>query len=183
MNRLSLRLLCALWGLLASIACGAIPEHWFADKAKLLTATRETCYATFPARNLVLFELPEALVPAFASPPETREIVAGEAYFIDHCLNHHPEVPDSVYRQIDHFLTSPEEVIQDRRSGGDALVLTQTIEGVRYALVIRHHSDKRLLLYKTLFPAKKKLYPKLPRWKPDQASRRKTSAALSHGRR
>ena len=158
------RFCCGLLLLLATAARAAIPEAWFADKATLSAATREQCYAIFPARHEVLFILPEALVSAFASPPKTREIVAGEAYFIDHCLNHHPEVPDAIYRQIDDILSSPEEIIQDCRNGGDALVLSKTLSGTRYALVIRHHPDKRLLLYKTLFPAKKKLYPRLPRW-------------------
>lgn len=157
-------LFCAWLLLLAAAARAAIPEAWFADKATLSTATREQCYATFPARHIALFTLPEALAPAFTSPPRTRKIVAGEAYFIDHCLNHHPDVPDDVYRQIERILESPEEVIQDRRDGGDALVLAKTIAGTRYALVIRHHPEKRLLLYKTLFPVKKKLYPRLPRW-------------------
>lgn len=171
----SLRLfLCALL-FLAAAACAAIPERWFADKATLTTATREACYATFPARNVVLFTLPEALVPAFETPPQTRKIVAGEAYFIDHCLNHHPEVPDAIYRQIEEILERPEEVIQDRRNGGDALVLTKTFEGTRYVLVIRHHPDKRLLLYKTLFPSKKKVYPRLPRWQPEREAAREQS--------
>lgn len=171
----SLRLfLCALL-FLAAAARAAIPESWFADKATLTTATREECYATFPARNVVLFTLPEVLVPAFETPPKTRKIVAGEAYFIDHCLNHHPEVPDAIYRQIETILKRPEEVIQDRRNGGDALVLTKTFEGTRYVLVIRHHPDKRLLLYKTLFPSKKKVYPRLPRWQPEREAVREPS--------
>ena len=163
--------LCALL-CLAAVARAAIPESWFADKATLTTATREACYAAFPARNVVLFTLPEALIPAFETPPQTRKIVAGEAYFIDHCLNHHPEVPDAIYRRIEEILAQPEEVIQDRRNGGDALVLTKTFEGKRYVLVIRHHPDKRLLLYKTLFPSKKKVYPRLPRWQPEQEAAR-----------
>lgn len=171
----SLRLfLCALL-CLAAAARAAIPESWFADKETLTTATREECYATFPARNVVLFTLPEALVSAFETPPQTRKIVAGEAYFIDHCLNHHPEVPDAIYRRIEEILAKPEEVIQDRRNGGDALVLTKTFEGKRYVLVIRHHPDKRLLLYKTLFPSKKKVYPRLPRWQPEREAVREPS--------
>ena len=58
---------------------------------------------------------------------------------------------------------------------GDALVLTKTFEGTRYVLVIRHHPDKRLLLYKTLFPSKKKVYPRLPRWQPEREAAREQS--------
>ncbi len=144
----------------------AIPEAWFAAKAAIGEATREVIYATSTRRNRVIGELPADLLAAFVEPPADGRVWVGEAYFIDHCLNHHPDVEDAIYRRLQEFLDSPEEVIQDRREARDGLILTKTIAGQGYALVLRHYGGTRgQIVYKTLYPIKPNRYPHLPRFK------------------
>ena len=143
----------------------AIPEQWFADKAALEPGvTKAEIYHALPKRHHAIGELPAALVSAFKTPPSNLTIYVGEAYFVDHCLNHHPDVSDSVYRCLDEILAAPEEVILDRREGRDAIILSKTIDSRLYLLVLRHYPPQ--IVYKTLFPAdKERPYPALPRWR------------------
>ncbi len=150
------------WLLMMSIAFGAIPEQWFADKAALGEATREECYARLPKRHEVIALFPEAYMNAFKQRPRSTNIYAGEAYFIDHCLNHHPDVKDDIYRQIETILASPDEVIQDRRKGRDGILFVKQIDGMHYVLALRRYPSGDVL-YKTLYPATPPIFPKLPR--------------------
>ena len=149
----------------AMVGGTAIPEQWFADKAALEPGvTKAEIYHALPKRHYPIAELPAALVPAFKTSPSDLTIYVGEAYFVDHCLNHHPDVPDAVYRRLDEILAAPEEVILDRREGRDAIILSKTIDSRLYLLVLRHYPPQ--IVYKTLFPAdKERPYPTLPRWR------------------
>ncbi len=164
-----MRFVAFLFGIL-SLALGwcAIPETWLHDKAILLTEeaplpTREELFTRYPRTHIAVATLPERYRDAFALPPEDTTIYVGEAYFIDHCVHHHPDVGDDIYRQVQDILDAPDEVIIDRRQNGDGLVFSKKLGAKHYALVIRHYPDGGLV-YKTLFPVGKKLYPKLPRY-------------------
>lgn len=155
--------------LLVAAVClrGAIPEAWFADKARLGATDRDAIYACLPTRHQPIATLPESLAEAFREPPADLTIHIGEAYFVDHCLNHHPEVPDAVYRKLQEILDDPEEVILDRRGGKDGLVLTKRLSGTLYVLALRHYpAPQSQIAYKTLFPSNKRPYPNLPRFTP-----------------
>lgn len=158
--------LLALLLLLAAICLrGAIPEAWFADKARLGAADRDAIYACLPTRHQPIATLPEHLAGAFRERPADLTIHIGEAYFVDHCLNHHPEVPDAVYRTLQDMLDAPEEVILDRRGGKDGLLLTKRLSGTLYVLALRHYpAPQSQIAYKTLFPSNKRPYPNLPRF-------------------
>lgn len=160
--------LLALVLLLAALCLhGAIPEAWFADKARLGEADRSTVYTRLPTRHQPIAALPERLADAFRERPADLTVYIGEAYFVDHCLNHHPEVPDAVYRRLQDILDAPEEVILDRRNGKDGLVLTKRLEGTLYVLALRHYpAPQSQIAYKTLFPSNKRPYPNLPRFTP-----------------
>lgn len=155
--------LVALFFAMAAVA--AIPERWFADKATLAPGiAKAEIYHALPTGHRPIGELPAALASAFKTPPTDLTIYVGEAYFVDHCLNHHPDVPDAVYRRLDEILAAPEEVILDRREGRDAIILSKTIDSRLYLLVLRHYPPQ--IVYKTLFPAdKERPYPTLPRWR------------------
>ncbi len=157
----------ALW--VAATGWGAIPEAWFAHKAELLASTdptelpsRDELFATYPRRSIEVATLPERYLTAFAGVPASPKIYVGEAYFIDHCIHHHPDVTDDIYRQIQTILDTPDEIVVDRRDDRDGLVFAKTLNGKTYALVIRRYPNGTLA-YKTLFPVGKKLYPRLPR--------------------
>ena len=162
-----LRLGMFLFAFFVAMSLGAtIPERWFVDKGALAPGvTKAEIYRSLPTRHRPIGELPVALAAAFKTPPTDLTIFVGEAYFIDHCLNHHPDVPDTIYRRFDDILETYEEVILDRREGRDAIILTKKLDGRPYLLVLRHYPPQ--LVYKTLFPADKaRPYPALPRWKP-----------------
>lgn len=153
--------------LCASFLFAAIPEQWLQDKADVeIPISREACFVKFPRKHIAIATLPEHFADAFEVAPVDLKIYVGEGYFIDHALNHHPDVEDVIYRSIEEILEAPDEVIIDRRKGHDSLVFHKTIHGKGYALVVRHYHDNHTggqLVYKTLFPVGKSLYPKLPR--------------------
>ncbi len=168
MKRWLLGILLTLW--LVATGWGAIPEVWFTHKAELLASTettelptRDELFAMYARRSVEVATLPKRYMAAFAEMPKSPKIYVGEAYFIDHCVHHHPDVEDAIYRQIQAILDAPDEVIIDRREERDGLVFSKALEGKTYALVIRRYPDGTLA-YKTLFPVGKKLYPRLPRF-------------------
>lgn len=168
--------LLAIAVLFATLLSAAFPERWFIDKAALLPGiSKAEIYRRLPTRHRPIAELPVKFAPAFKSLPADLTIFAGEAYFVDHCLNHHPDVADSVYRRIEEFLAEPEEIVLDRRDGKDAVIFLKRLEGRLYAVVIRHYGAAQLV-YKTCFPCDgAKPYPKLPRWVPPEDSMRNAS--------
>lgn len=170
--------LLALFLLLAALCLhGAIPEAWFADKARLGEADRSAVYARLPTRHQPIAALPERLANAFRERPGDLTVYIGEAYFVDHCLNHHPEVPDSVYRRLQEMLDDPEEVILDWRGGKDGLVLTKRLDGTLYVLALRHYpAPQSQIAYKTLFPSHKRPHPNLPRFTLPPLQRRNQSS-------
>ncbi len=154
-----------IWFLLVGLAFGAVPEHWFEDKALLGSATREAIYAALPKRHEPIATLPSAAQAAFKEPPKSLKIYAGEAYFVDHCLNHHPDVPNAIYRQMDSILSQPDEMIIDRRKGRDGLLFVKRMEDKTCVLVVARYPSGDLL-YKTLYFATPPIFPKLPRFSP-----------------
>lgn len=144
---------------------GAIPEAWFTDKARFASADRNAVYARLPTRHQPIGTLPERLSGAFRERPDDLTVYIGEAYFVDHCLNHHPEVTDAIYRRLQEILDAPEEVILDQRGHKDGLVLSKHLNGTRYVLALRHYpAPQSQIVYKTLFPSHKRPYPNLPRF-------------------
>lgn len=160
--------------LFATVLSAAFPERWFTDKAALPPGiSKAEIYRRLPTQHRPIAELPVTLASAFKTLPADLTIFIGEAYFVDHCLNHHPDVADSVYRRFEEFLADPEEIVLDRRDGKDAVIFLKRLEGRLYAVVIRHYGDAQLV-YKTLFPCDvAKPYPTLPRWFPPEDSTKK----------
>lgn len=152
--------------LLAFCLQGAIPGHWLADKVRFASADRNEIYEALPTRHQPIATLPERLAKAFRREPSDLTIYIGEAYFVNHCVNHHPEVPNAVYRRLQDFLEAPEEVILDHRDGKDGLVLTKSLNGTLYILALRHYpAPQSQIVYKTIFPSDGRPYPNLPRFK------------------
>ncbi|MDR0711178.1 MAG: hypothetical protein LBF67_02365 [Prevotellaceae bacterium] len=54
-----------------------------------------------------------------------NRVYSGKGYFIDHAVNHHPEVPLSDYQNIQEILNNPDDVLPDDSKAQNALVFVK----------------------------------------------------------
>lgn len=148
-----------------SLPKSGIPEQWFADKQKLQGASKKEIYKALPRGHQKIANFPRMYRHGFDAIPDDLNIYVGEAYFVDHCLNHHPDVKDDIYRKIQEILDHPNEVIRD---GEDVLLFVKRISKSKYVLVLRYYDDNPgQIVYKTLYPTDRPVKSWLPRVKPE----------------
>jgi hypothetical protein len=90
-----------------------------------------------------------------------NRVYSGKGYFIDHVVNHHPEVPISDYKNIQDILSNPDDVFLDDSKKQKTLVFVKQYKSIGTVIV---GADKaggdRLIFYKSFFNQRKNSYAK-----------------------
>jgi len=92
-------------------------------------------------------------------------VYSGKGYFIDHAVNHHPEIEPAEYAKIPDILGDPDDVkLDDRRSDRTSLVFIRKYE--RYGTVVVSTDVTamgKIVVHKTFFnkTGTKSPYPRL----------------------
>lgn len=68
---------------------------------------------------------------------KTRSVLSSEAYFVDHAVNHHPEMQPKEFLKMQEVLESPDEIVRDTK--GD-------IKGDTFGF-IKNNGDKKLVVF------------------------------------
>lgn len=131
--------------------------------------TRKQIYEQYDNTLQPIAYLPEQYLKEFeGKPPTDNRIYCGQAYFLDHAVNRHPEIKPDDYSKLHEILTAPREVIIDRRIDNksrrprDNLMFAKKYGRINLMAVISSH-DGRILLHKSLYGREKTPYPDLPR--------------------
>jgi hypothetical protein len=94
---------------------------------------------------------------------EDNRVFSGMGYFIDHALNHHPEVDVSEYEKIQDIIDNNDDVkIDDKNSDRNSLVFIKRYG--KYGIVIvsvYKTDDGKLVFHKSYFTSKKIPYKSL----------------------
>ncbi|MDR1231321.1 MAG: hypothetical protein LBK61_07965 [Spirochaetaceae bacterium] len=112
----------------------------------------------------------EQYLASFGSIPNDNRVYCGQAYFLDHAVNHHPEITPSDYSHLQEILSNPDEVIIDRRMDDrtrkerNNLLFTKKYGTNLIAVIgLEEGKDGKIILHKSLYGHKKTPYPSLPR--------------------
>jgi len=126
--------------------------------------TREEIFALFGNELEPIAYLPQLYLPCLATEIVDNLIYCGKGYFLDHAVNHHPEVDRAEYTNIQNIINYPDDVKLDNRfEGRKNLVFIKKTE--KYSLVIigiGKTETGKLIFYKSFFRNIKSPYPRLP---------------------
>ena len=144
------------------------PENLTEAKGK----TREQIFAMFGNQPVPIAFLPEQYLQFFDGATGDNRVYSGKGYFLDHAVNHHPEIGAAEYGSLQEILSSADEVIIDRRidhntgKSRDVLMFVKNI-GKNYILAVAlgENESGKIVFHKSLYAnrGKKKPYPSLPR--------------------
>ena len=109
--------------------------------------------------------IPDKYVRMFGSDVMDNRVYSGKGYFIDHAVNHHPEVFPHEYADIHRILSAPDEVaLDDRTEGRSKFIFIKRLKRTGVVVVELGENDSgKLFLHKTFFNRKGKVYPNLKR--------------------
>lgn len=147
-------------------------RHWLnpENMEKVQGRNREEIFSMFPNDLESIGRISPDYVSYFGQVTDSQ-VYSGQAYFIDHAVNHHPENTIDEYIKIPDVIFNPDYVKMDERRGGKTLVFIKNDGRYNAAVVTLEKSDDgRILLHKTFFAQKKEPYPRLKRIGPDMSS-------------
>lgn len=116
--------------------------------------------------------IPDKYVRMFGSDVMDNRVYSGKGYFIDHAVNHHPEVALEDYQKLQDILSHADEVaLDDRDSGKTKLVFIKRYDKHGVVVVeLGEAEDGKLFFHKTFFNKRSKPYPKLQRLNIEESS-------------
>lgn len=89
-----------------------------------------------------------------------NRVYSGCGYFLDHAVNHHPEVSLEDYEMMQDILLNPDNVYFDDRHALDCLIFTKNLQSAsgkkRGWSVVVSSDDGKIVVHKTMFYSKKK---------------------------
>ncbi|MDR2490390.1 MAG: DUF1566 domain-containing protein [Spirochaetaceae bacterium] len=90
-------------------------------------------------------------------------VYCGKGYFIDHAVNHHPEVAILEYQKIPEILNFPDDVRLDtKKTARKSLVFIKKYDNNKIVIVSTYEdNDKKLVFHKSFFTSKKRPYKTL----------------------
>ena len=88
---------------------------------------------------------------------KSRNVLSSEAYFIDHAVNHHPEMSPTEYLVLQVNLDAPDEIVEDAKSETTGFV--KYIGNKKRILFIKKDSES-LVFYRTLYLQRGRLSPR-----------------------
>ncbi|MDR2813280.1 MAG: hypothetical protein LBB79_01290 [Prevotellaceae bacterium] len=111
----------------------------------------------------VAYMLPEYLQYLGDNIKDNR-VYSGKGYFIDHALNHHPEVPIEMYFEIQNILCNPDDVkLDNRKVNKKSLVFIKEYDSFYQVVVAVDETEEgKFLVHKTFNYHHKKPYAGLP---------------------
>ena len=130
---------------------------------------REHIFSVFDNEPQPIAYLPKGYLAHFAGKISDNRIYSGQAYLIDHAVNHHPDMAPEAYLNLQEMFSTPDEVIRDERPYVDGklrdnLIFVKNYGANRAAVVsLEAGKDGKLIFHKSLHRTKDKPYPGLPR--------------------
>lgn len=127
--------------------------------------SREEIFKLFGNELQPIAVIPNKYARLFASDVMDNRVYSGKGYFLDHALNHHPEVLPHEYTDMHEILSAPDEVaLDDRSEGRGKLIFIKRLKRTGVVVIeVGENDTGKLLLHKTFFNRKGKVYPNLKR--------------------
>ncbi len=90
--------------------------------------------------------------------PDNR-IYCGKGYFIDHAVNHHPNIKPEMYGNILHVLQDPDEIVETESDNHKSFAFIKKIDRYNAVIVQLEHTDGgKIVWHKSFINQKAKPY-------------------------
>ena len=134
---------------------------WLSDEnlEKAKGKTRQEIYSDFGNVLMPIAYIPIDYVSLLDAEIEDNRVYSGMGYFIDHAVNHHPNIAKEKYNNIQIVLRFPDEIKSVKDNGNDSIVFVKQID--RYnavVLEVTKDNEDRIMLHKSFYDQKKKPY-------------------------
>ncbi|MDR0427382.1 MAG: hypothetical protein LBH12_02140, partial [Dysgonamonadaceae bacterium] len=100
-----------------------------------------------------------------------NHVYSGKGYFIDHAINHHPNISVKEYDNIQDILDNPDDIKLDTEREKPSLIFIKQYG--KYGVVVVNTDvgeEGKIVFHKTFFLQKKKPYASLPSIRPESLS-------------
>jgi hypothetical protein len=148
-----------------------LPDTWYQKTIQGFIDQIGRLKHSKPTRKEIFSRFKNELVPVGEIDADTMarmgvkdpKVYTGEAYFLDHHVNHHPENIPARYRTIPDMLAHWDDIKIDQRPGrGAGYVFIKRYDKYHTLVTRVGEEEGRLLLHKTFFVKSSEPYPKLP---------------------
>jgi hypothetical protein len=141
-------------------------ENWLSEENlnKAKGKTRAELFNEFGNTLEPIAYIDPAYLPYLGDNIIDNRVYSGKGYFIDHAVNHHPEVKIEDYDNIQEILNNPDDVLLDNRTQNKrAIVFIKKFDNY-YSVVVGVSDEKssKIVIYKTYNYKHKKPYASLP---------------------
>ncbi|GMO49320.1 MAG: hypothetical protein Ta2G_06140 [Termitinemataceae bacterium] len=145
-------------------------DNWVSLIPQAKGKTREQIFLEYDNSLKAIAYIPNQYLNYFKGKTEDNHLYSGMAYFLDHAVNHHPEISKEEYEHIQDILENPLEIIIDRRRDKrtkktrDNLLFTKSYKSNMILAVSLEEKNGKIVYHKSLYKTKNKTpYPSLPR--------------------
>ncbi|MDR2476175.1 MAG: phosphoribosylformylglycinamidine synthase subunit PurQ, partial [Treponema sp.] len=139
--------------------------EWISDNniEKAKGKTRGALFSLFGNKLEPIASVPYNYLSFFDPDISDNRVYCGKGYFIDHAINHHPEVNPAEYTNIPELINNPDDVKLDNRfENRKSLIFIKKTEKYGVAVIgIGKTENGKLVFYKSFFMNKKNPYPQL----------------------
>jgi hypothetical protein len=126
--------------------------------------TREEIFKEFGNRLEPIVYINPEYLQYLGENLKDNKVYSGKGYFIDHAVNHHPEITPEEYGRIQDILNHPDEVKLDSRSKGKTSLIFIKKYDNYFAEVISvdRDSNNKIIFHKTYYYKEKTPQKTLP---------------------
>jgi len=103
--------------------------------------------------------IPIQFLPLVDSNLRDNRVYSGMGYFLDHAVNHHPNIAADKYQNIQQVLNSPDEVKAIVDNGNNSIVFIKQIDRYNAVVIeVEKTDDGRIVWHKSFYDQNKKPY-------------------------
>ena len=118
--------------------------------------SREQIYAAFGNTPEPIAKIAQEYLKYLDPAITDSTVYCGKGYFIDHAVNHHPEVSPEEYQKIPEILNFPDDVRLDTKNKDrNTLVFIKKYDDNKIVIVSTYEdNNKKLVFHKSFFHSK-----------------------------
>ncbi len=156
-----------LFLLLSFFALGGNIEAWIAPETlrQVKGKPREEIFAAFDNTPRPIAAVPLGYATLLDPAVTNATLYCGMAYFLDHAVNHHPELPAAAYTNLQATITHADSVKLDTRAENRRALMFIKGREPPYTIAvvgIGKRKGEKILLHKTFFQTPSPPYPRIP---------------------
>ncbi|GHT23927.1 hypothetical protein AGMMS4957_16170 [Bacteroidia bacterium] len=144
-------------------------ENWLSAEnlSKAKGKTRDEIFNAFGNIPQPIAYIPMRYLPVLGSEINDNRVYSGMGYFIDHVVNHHPNIGIEKYAAIQEVLSSPDNVKEMFKEGKRSVAFIKKISRYNAVIVqVEAGKDGKMIFHKSFLEQRKEPYATLKSIRP-----------------